>query len=68
MLVEEIKKKTPWSESVSELYRSSDRPLSAKLVTTFANRMCHVDRVTDPYYRILAFLDRRRYIFYQVAP
>jgi hypothetical protein len=26
----EIKKKTPWSESASELYRPSDRRLSAK--------------------------------------
>jgi hypothetical protein len=27
---------------VSELYRPSDRRLSAKLVLTFANRGCHV--------------------------
>jgi hypothetical protein len=31
-------KQTPWSESASELYRPSDRRLSAKLVPTFANR------------------------------
>jgi hypothetical protein len=31
-------KKTPWSESASELYRPSDRSLSAKLVPTFADR------------------------------
>jgi hypothetical protein len=34
-------KQTPWSESESELYRPSDRRLSAKLVTTFANRWCN---------------------------
>jgi hypothetical protein len=32
-------KKIPWSESVSELYRPSDRRLSAKLVSTFADIM-----------------------------
>jgi hypothetical protein len=30
-------KKTPWPESASELYRPSDRRLSAKLVPTFAH-------------------------------
>jgi hypothetical protein len=30
-----VKKKTPWSESTSELYRPSDRRLSAKCVPTF---------------------------------
>jgi hypothetical protein len=29
---------TPWPESASELYRPSDRRLSAKLVATFADR------------------------------
>jgi hypothetical protein len=29
---------TPWPESVSELYRPSDRRLSAKLVPTFTDR------------------------------
>jgi hypothetical protein len=46
------KKKTPWSES------ASDRRLSAKLVPTFADRGCHVVSMTDPYGRILGFLDR----------
>jgi hypothetical protein len=31
-------KKTPWPESAIELYRPSDRRLSAKLVPTFADR------------------------------
>jgi hypothetical protein len=61
-------KKTPWPESASELYRPSDRCLSVKLVPTFADRGCHVVRVTDPYDRILGFLDRSRYYFLQVAP
>jgi hypothetical protein len=30
LLGDNIDKKTPWSESVSELYRPSDRRLSAK--------------------------------------
>jgi hypothetical protein len=50
--------KIQWPESASELYRPSDRRLSAKLVPTFENRRCHVVRVTDPYGRILGFLDR----------
>jgi hypothetical protein len=52
---------TPWSESASELYRPSDRRSSAKWVPTFADRGCHVISVTDPYGRILGFLDRSRY-------
>jgi hypothetical protein len=54
-------KQTPWSESASELYRPSDRRLSAKWVPTFADKGCHVVGVTDPYGRTLDFLDRSRY-------
>jgi hypothetical protein len=54
-------KQTPWSESASELYRPSDRRLSAKWLPSFADRGCHVVSVTDPYGRILGFLDRSRY-------
>jgi hypothetical protein len=50
-------KKNPWPESASELYPPSDRRLSAKLVPTFADRGCHVVSVTEPYGRILGFLD-----------
>jgi hypothetical protein len=53
-----IIKQTPWPESTSELHRPSDRRFSAKLVPTFADRGCHVVSVTDPYGRILEFLDR----------
>jgi hypothetical protein len=55
------KKKTPWSESLSELYRPSYRRLSKKWLPTFADRGCHVVSVTDPCGRILGFLDRSRY-------
>jgi hypothetical protein len=47
--------KTPWPESASELFRPSDRRLSAKFVPNFADRGCHVISVTDPYGRILGF-------------
>jgi hypothetical protein len=59
--VMQLKEKTPWSESASELYRPSDRRFSAKWLPTFADKRCHVVSVTDPYDRILSFLDRSRY-------
>jgi hypothetical protein len=46
----------------------ANRRLSAKLVPTSADRGCHVVNVTDLYDRILGFLDRSRYFFFQVAP
>jgi hypothetical protein len=54
-------KQTSWSESASELYRPSERRLSAKWLPTFADKGCHVVSVTDASGRILAFLDRSRY-------
>jgi hypothetical protein len=54
-------KQTQWSESESELYRPSDRRLSAKSLPTFADKGCHVVSVTDPYGRILGFPDRSCY-------
>jgi hypothetical protein len=56
-----LRKETPWCESPSQLYRPSDRRVSAKWLPTFADRGCHVVSVTDPYGRILGFLDRSRY-------
>jgi hypothetical protein len=45
----ETKKQTSWPESVSELYRPSDRCLSAKLVPTFADvGVSHSQRVGSP--------------------
>jgi hypothetical protein len=48
-------KQTPSPESTSELYRPSDRRLSAKLARTFSDRGCHVVSVTDPYTLLSAF-------------
>jgi hypothetical protein len=60
-------KKTPWSESVSELYRSSDHRLSAKWLPTFADRGCHVVSVTS--LRLYSRFSRQEpLLFYQVAP
>jgi hypothetical protein len=59
---------TLWPESATELYRPSDRRFSKKLMPTFADRGCYVVSVTDPYGRILGFLDRSCYFFVQVAP
>jgi hypothetical protein len=56
-----LKNWTPCSESASELYRPRDRRSSAKWLPTFADRGCHVVSVTDPYGRILGFIDRSRY-------
>jgi hypothetical protein len=53
---------------VSELYIPRDLRLSAKLVPNIADGGFHVVRVTDPYGRILVFLDRRPYFSFEVAP
>jgi hypothetical protein len=58
---QQTNKQTPWSESRSELYRPSDHRLSAKWLLAFVDRGCHAVSVTDPYGRILGFLDRSRY-------
>jgi hypothetical protein len=49
----------------SEYYQNKNKKLR---VLTFADKGCHVVSVTDPYGRILGFLDRTRYFFFQVAP
>jgi hypothetical protein len=54
---------TPWPESANELYRPSDRLLSAKLLPTFADRWYHAVCVTDPLRPY-----SRRHCFFQVAP
>jgi hypothetical protein len=43
-------------------------PLFREVSANFLNRGCHVVSVTDPYGRILAFLDWSRYFFFQVSP
>jgi hypothetical protein len=48
-------RQTPWPQSASELYRPSDRRLSAKLVSTFADRRVssgQCGRSQRPYSRI----------------
>jgi hypothetical protein len=50
--------KTPCPEFASELYRPSDRRLSAKLMPNFADKRCRVVSETDPYGRIFGFLHR----------
>jgi hypothetical protein len=49
------KTKTPWPQSASELYRLSDRRLSAKLVPTFADR--GVLRGQDIHHTVLLFVE-----------
>jgi hypothetical protein len=56
----------PWPESASELYRPSDHRFSAKLVPALADSGCCVVSRTDPYGRILAFLEPL--LFFQVHP
>jgi hypothetical protein len=50
-------------ESASELYRSSDRRRSAKLVPTLADRGCHAVSVTNPSDRNFDFLDLEPLLF-----
>jgi hypothetical protein len=54
--------------SVRERTIPNDRRLPAKLLPTSADKGCRVVSLTDPYGRILGFLDRSRYFFFQVAP
>jgi hypothetical protein len=61
----EIKSSLVW---VRERTTPTNRHLSAKLVPTFADRVCHVAIVRNPYCRILGFLDQSRYFFFHVAP
>jgi hypothetical protein len=55
------------AESACELYRPSDRCLSAELKQTFANRF-RVINARIPYGRNSGFLNWRPYFFFQVAP
>jgi hypothetical protein len=56
LTVKDKQKQTPWLESASELYRPSDRRLSAHLVPTFADRGRRVVSATDPHGCNLGFL------------
>jgi hypothetical protein len=68
ILTKNFPTKSPWPYSASELYWPSNSRFSARLVPTFADKRCIVVRATDPYGRILGFLDRSRYFFVQLAP
>jgi hypothetical protein len=61
VIQQKTNKQTPWSEAPSELYRPSNRRLSAKWVPTAADKGRYVVGVTDPYGRSLDFLNRSRY-------
>jgi hypothetical protein len=53
-----LKKKISVAWVREQIYRPSDRRLSAKKVPSFADRGCRTVSVTDPNGRILGFLDR----------
>jgi hypothetical protein len=54
---------------VRERTISSERPpLVNEVSAKFVDRRCRVVSATDPYGRILGFLDRSRYFFFQAAP
>jgi hypothetical protein len=62
-------KQTLWPESASELYRPSDHRLSAKLVPTFADRgVSRSQRGGSLTAVISVFVNRSRYVFFQVVP
>jgi CBS-domain-containing membrane protein len=47
---------------VRELIIPTERPpLVSEVIAKFADRGCHMVSVTDPYGRILGFLDRSHY-------
>jgi hypothetical protein len=50
------------------LYRPKDLRLSVKSVPTFADKDWRVVSVTNPYGRILGFLDQSHYFLFQAAP
>jgi hypothetical protein len=52
----------------SEIYQTSNRRLSAKLVPTFADRRVSRSQRGESLAAVISFLDRSRYFFFQVAP
>jgi hypothetical protein len=59
---------TPWSSPRANYTDRETAACRAKLVPTIADRGCRSVSATDPHGRILDFLDRNRYYFFQVAP
>jgi hypothetical protein len=62
------RKQTPWPESARELYRPSDRRLSAKLLPTFADIGVSRSQHLDPLRPNSRFSRPSRYLFFQLAP
>jgi hypothetical protein len=63
-------KQTNSVASVRKRTIPTERPplVSEVSANFFADRGCHVVSVTNPYGRVLGFLDRSRYYFFLVAP
>jgi hypothetical protein len=61
-------KRAPWPECEQTIPTVRDRHLSAKLVPTLADRMCHVFSATDTHGCVLSFLDGNSYYFLHAAP
>jgi hypothetical protein len=60
---------TPWPESASEIYTTERPPLVGVVSANFLRiEGCHVVSLTDPYGRILGFLDRSSYSSFLAAP
>jgi hypothetical protein len=60
-----------YTKKNSETWAPRDRIIPTErppLVGEVSDNFCHVVSVTDPYGRILGFLDRSRYYLFQVAP
>jgi hypothetical protein len=56
-----------WNRGIEQI--PVERPrIVGEVSANFWDRGCHMIRKTDTYGRILGFLDRNRYYFFQVAP
>jgi hypothetical protein len=62
------KKQTPWPESTSDLYRPSDRRLSANLVPTFADRGVSRSQGSGSPTAVISVSRPELVLFLQVAP
>jgi hypothetical protein len=68
-LAEQSKKKNTVASVRKRTIPTERPPLVGEVSANFfADRGCHVVSVTNHYGRILGFLDRSRYFFFQVAP
>jgi hypothetical protein len=59
----------PYSMSLLSLLKKKKKSkFVGEVSANFADRVCHVVSVTDPYDRILEVLDRSSYFSFEVAP